>query len=159
MEADRYILELNRLLTEKQALLKEILELTRRQKEAISKDDLNKLEILLAKKQTRMNAVDKLDCQFLELSESLKNELGINSLEELASKGIPGTGELKASTSAVLDILREIKKIDDENIAAVEREMADVKRKLNQASNYRKVRSAYFRPGQATVNSLFDKKG
>jgi len=92
MEPQEYLSKLNGMLVEKQGLLKDFLDLTLMQKEALSRDDFDELEILLAKKQAKMDAVDKLDRQFIEIADALKKELGIKSLDELPSKDVPGPG-------------------------------------------------------------------
>lgn len=158
MEPQEYLSNLNDILVKKQALLREILDFTRLQKEALSKDDFDKLEILIAKKQARMDAVDRLDRQFLEHAEGLKKELGIESLEELPSKKISGTVGLKENTAAVLDLLREIKAVDDENTACLKKKMDDTKEKIRQSAGFRKVSAAYSQPGQGLANPYFDEK-
>lgn len=158
MEPQVYLSRLNEILVQKQARLKEMLDLTRLQKEAIADDDMDELELLIAKKQARMDAVDKLDEQFLVYLQGLKRTLGIKSLDELPAWHIPGAAELKENTAAVLDILREIKVVDDENTAAVKSRMAELKGKISQSNSFRKVSAAYLRPGQNLANPYFDQK-
>jgi len=158
MEPSDYLVKLNDILVKKQALLGEILDLTRRQKEALLRDDFNELEILIARKQAKMDAVDRLDRQFLEHAEGLKKELGIESLEELPSKKISGTVGLKENTAAVLDLLREIKAVDDENTACLKKKMDDTKEKIRQSAGFRKVSAAYFQPRRGLTDSSFDEK-
>ncbi|HOQ74935.1 MAG TPA: flagellar protein FlgN [Thermoclostridium sp.] len=158
MEPQEYLSNLNDILVKKQALLREILDFTRLQKEALSKDDFDKLEILIAKKQARMDAADKLDRQFIKLVEGLKEKMGIKSLDELPFGRIPGTAELKGNTAGVLDLLREIKTVDDENIACMKKKTAVVKDRIKQSSSFRKVSAAYSQPGQGLANPYFDEK-
>jgi len=90
MEPQVYLSRLNEILVQKQARLKEMLDLTRLQKEAIAGDDMDELELLIAKKQARMDAVDKLDEQFLVYLQGLKRTLGIKSLDELPAWHLSG---------------------------------------------------------------------
>lgn len=158
MEPQVYLSRLNEILIKKQALLREILDLTRQQKEALASDSLDELEILIAKKQTKMDAVDKLDEQFMVYLEGLKRRLGIKTLDELPAWRIPGATELKENTAAILDVLREIKALDDENTASVKSKMAVLKDKIKQSNDFRKVSAAYFQPGHNLASPYFDQK-
>jgi len=158
MEPQVYLSRLNEILIKKQALLREILDLTRQQKEALASDSLDELEILIAKKQTKMDAVDKLDEQFMVYLEGLKRRLGIKTLDELPAWRIPGATELKENTAAILDVLREIKALDDENTASVKSKMAVLKDKIKQSNDFRKVSAAYLQPGHNLASPYFDQK-
>jgi len=158
MEPQVYLSRLNEILIKKQALLREILDLTRQQKEALASDSLDELEILIAKKQTKMDAVDKLDEQFVVYLEGLKRSLGIKTLDELPAWRIPGATELKENTAAILDVLREIKALDDENTASVKSKMAVLKDKIKQSNDFRKVSAAYLQPGHNLASPYFDQK-
>ena len=126
MDPREHLTKLNEIMAKKQVLLREILDCTLQQKEALSRDDFNELEILIAKKQARMDAVDRLDRRFLDHAEGLKKNC-IKSLEELPARRISGTVQLKENTAGVLDLLREIKAVDDENTACLEKKVADMK--------------------------------
>lgn len=158
MEPQVYLSRLNEILIKKQALLREILDLTRQQKEALASDSLDELEILIAKKQTKMDAVDKLDEQFMVYLEGLKRRLWIKTLDELPAWRIPGATELKENTAAILDVLREIKALDDENTASVKSKMAVLKDKIKQSNDFRKVSAAYLQPGHNLASPYFDQK-
>ena len=158
MEPQEYLSRLNEILVNKQALLKEISGFTRLQKDALTRDDFDGLEILIAKKQARMDATDKLDQQFVVYMEGLKRKLGIDSFDQLPSKRIPGTGELKDNTAGVLALLREIKAVDDENTAFLKEKMADVKDRIKKSNSFKKVSAAYFQPRQGLANPYFDEK-
>lgn len=158
MEPQEYLSRLNEILVKKKTLLREISGFTRLQKEALSRDDYDEMEILIAKKQARMDATDKLDQQFVVYMEGLKRKLGIDSFDQLPSKRIPGTGELKENTVGVLDLLREIKAVDDENTAFLKEKMADVKDRIKKSNSFKKVNAAYFQPRQGLANPYFDEK-
>jgi hypothetical protein len=158
MEPREHLTKLNEIMAKKQVLLREILDCTLQQKEALSRDDFNELEILIAKKQARMDAVDRLDRRFLDHAEGLKKELGIKSLEELPARRISGTVQLKENTAGVLDLLREIKAVDDENTACLEKKVADMKEKARQSNSFKKVSAAYFQPRHGLTNPYFDEK-
>ena len=105
-----------------------------------------------------MDAVDKLDEQFLVYLQGLKRTLGIKSLDELPAFQIPGAAELKENTAAVLGILHEIKAVDDENTASMKRKLEEAKDRVNQSNSFRKVSAAYFQRGQNLASPYFDQK-
>lgn len=85
----------------KEILLKDILEITKAQKEALEKSDLEKFEELLTQKQIKIDAIDKLH------------------------KEQPGTKEEKYE-----DLLKEIISLDGANKIEFERQFEEVKRNL-----------------------------
>lgn len=85
----------------KEILLKDILEITRAQKEALEKSDLEKFEELLTQKQVKIDAIDKLH------------------------KEQPGTKEEKHE-----DLLKEIISLDGANKIEFERQFEEVKKNL-----------------------------
>lgn len=85
----------------KERLLKDILEITRAQKEALEKSDLEEFEGLLTQKQVKIDAIDKLH------------------------KEQPGTKE-----ETYEDLLKEIIRLDGSNKMEFERQFEEVKRNL-----------------------------
>nr|WP_307991092.1 hypothetical protein [uncultured Niameybacter sp.] len=85
----------------KEILLKDILEITKAQKEALEKSDLEKFEELLTQKQVKIDAIDKLH------------------------KEQPGTKAEKHE-----DLLKEIISLDGSNKIEFERQFEEVKKNL-----------------------------
>lgn len=85
----------------KERLLKDILDITRAQKEALEKSDLEEFEGLLAQKQTKIDAIDRLH------------------------KEQPDTKEEKHK-----NLLKEIISLDEANKIEFERQFEEVKRNL-----------------------------
>lgn len=85
----------------KERLLKDILDITRVQKEALEKSDLEEFEGLLAQKQTKIDDIDRLH------------------------KEQPATKEEKYE-----DLLKEIISLDEANKIEFERQFEEVKRNL-----------------------------
>ena len=139
-------------------MLHEISGFTRLQKEALQGENYNELEVLIAKKQARIEAVDKLDEQFSVYSERLKSTLGIASYDELPERQVPGTKELKDNVSRVFNLLDEIKALEDENTGKVSAEMSKLKDKIKQSNSIKKINTAYNSPMTGLMNNYFDKK-
>ena len=158
MEAKDYLSRLNEILVKKQAMLHEISGFTRLQKEALQSENYNELEVLIAKKQARIEAVDKLDEQFSVYSERLKSTLGIASFDELPQHSIPGTKELKDNVAGVFDLLNEIKSLENENTGKMNADMSKLKDKIKQSNSVKKINRAYNSPQTGIMNHYFDKK-
>lgn len=158
MEAKDYVQRLNEILEKKRGLLAEILSYTCLQKEAISQQNHNELEVLISRKQARIEGVDKLDEQFSVYSSRLKSALSIASLEDLPRFDLPGTRELKSQVSQIMATLKEIQIVEQDNNGKVQTELTDLKGKIQQANSFNKVNNAYSAPKGALPAYYFDKK-
>jgi hypothetical protein len=158
MEAKDYIQRLNELSLKKLSLLQELLLFTRSQKEIITAGRFEEMDSLIAEKQRRMDAVDKLDEQFLVYSSRLKSALAISSLEELPGFNIPGTSELKACISKIHGVLSEMKTLEDENASQVKKELKETKEKINHSNAFKRVAGAYNPVNSDIPSYYFDKK-
>lgn len=158
MDTKEYVQRLNEILVKKHDMLSEILSYTCLQKEAILQENYNELEILISRKQQRIEAVDKLDDQFSVYSSRLKSMLDIETLEDLPGFGIPGTADLKAYVAKILEILNEINKIEKENNSKVQTELTDLKGKIKQNNSFKQVNNAYSAPKGNLPSYYFDKK-
>jgi hypothetical protein len=157
MEAKDYLARLNEILVGKQAMLAEILGFTRMQREALQAERYDDLEVLIARKQERIEAVDKLDEQFAVYSARLKAALGIESFDELPQHGIPGTPELKENVARIMSLLEEIKAIDDENTVRMKDGIAELKGAIQRNNSFKLANKAYNSP-KSVVSNYFDKK-
>lgn len=158
MEAKDYIIRLNEILEQKIALLVEISGYTSLQKEALQNGNSDELEILIAKKQARIEAIDRFDEQFSVYSSRLKDLLGIKKFEELPKHHIPGTKELQEKVTKVYELLNSIKAIDQENTGKLSSDLLQVKEKIKQNNSFKKVNNAYNSPVANNQNHYFDKK-
>ena len=158
MEAKDYLSRLNEILVKKQAMLREISGFTRLQRESLQGENYNELEILIAKKQERIEAVNKLDEQFSVYSSRLMDTLGITSFDHLPEYNVPGTRELKSNVAVILDLLNEIKSLEDENSGKMKAELSNLKGKIKQSNSFKKINTAYNSPKTGITNHYFDKK-
>jgi|BioPla2DNA2_1021312.scaffolds.fasta_scaffold79896_2 hypothetical protein len=158
MKAEEYIQRLTDISSKKVTLLDEILLFTKSQNEVIKGQRFDEMDQLLKERQKRMDAVDKLDEQFVVYSERLKEILSLSSLEELPKHDLPGTAELKRVVDSISQILRKTKEIDDENTALVKDEMKVTQGQIKNANNHKLVTGAYYPNQNSGQSYFFDKK-
>ncbi len=154
MEPIKTIDKMNELSQKKLDLVKEMLLFTRSEKEAIVSGRMEDLETFLNEKQVRMDAVDKLDEEFIAYSARLKSALSVESLEDLPRHHLPGAKELKEVVVTIHQLIGEIKSLEDENITLAKAELRETKEKIDQAENFKRVKGAY-QPVNANVPSYF----
>lgn len=158
MKAEEYIHRLTDISSKKMALLDEILLFTKSQNEVIKTQRFDEMDQLLKERQKRMDAVDKLDEQFVVYSSRLKEVLSLNSFEELPKHNLPGTAELKRVVDSISQTIKKTKEIDDENTALVKDEMKVTQGQIKNANNHKRVTGAYYPNQNSGQSYFFDKK-
>jgi len=158
MKAEEYIQRLTDISSKKLALLDEILLFTKSQNEVIKGQRFDEMDQLLKERQKRMDAVDKLDEQFVVYSARLKEILSLSSFEELPKHNLPGTAELKRVVDSISQIIKKTKEIDDENTALVKDEMKVTQGQIKNANNHKLVTGAYYPNQNSGQSYFFDKK-
>lgn len=158
MEAKDYIQRMNELSTKKLALIEEILLFTRSQNEVITAGRFEEMDSLIGEKQSRMDAIDKLDEQFVVYSTRLKSVASLNSFENLPQQNLPGTVQLKDLVVKIQKSLSVIKTLEEENTALVKNELKDTKDKMDHSSAFKRVTGAYYPVKNDIPSYYFDKK-
>lgn len=158
MDAKDYIARLNEINSEKLSLLDEILLFTKRQRDMILSGMLDDLGTMIAEKQYRMDAIDRLDEKFVVYAERLKQTLSISSLQSLADFGLPGTRELKELVEKIHQKLSDIKALDDENTALIKKELHATKEQINHSNAFKRVTNAYYPEAKDIPSHYFDRK-
>lgn len=158
MKADDYIQRLTEISSKKMILLEEILLFTRSQNEVITGQRFDEMDQLLKERQKRMDAVDKLDEQFVAYSARLREVLSLSSFEELPRYNLPGTAELKEIVDRISQNLIKLKQIDDENTALVKDEMKTTQGQIKSANTHKRVTGAYYPNQNSNQSYFFDKK-
>jgi hypothetical protein len=105
-----------------------------------------------------MDAIDKLDQQFVVASAKLKELLSLSSFEELPQLNLPGTAELKKLVNGISEKLEKIKEIDDENTSLVKVEMKNTQGQIKNANTRKRVTGAYYPNPNSGQSYFFDKK-
>lgn len=163
MTPEKYINRLNELLLKKRVLLLDILELTQAQTGAITEDGLESLNNLISSKQVKIDGIDKLDDEFGTYYQRLKSTLGITHLDQLDTGKLDGNAsegakQLKGLTVEILDIIRRIKDIEEENNHKSNRLMEQFGSEIKKINQGKKANNAY-NPGPFKTQSYFvDKK-
>ena len=158
MKAEEYIQRLTDISSKKMALLDEILLFTKSQNEVIKGQRFDEMDQLLKERQKRMDAVDKLDEQFVVYSTRLKEILSISSFEELPQHNLPGMAELKRAVDSISQNIKKTKEIDDENTALIKDEMKVTQGQIKNANNHKRVTGAYYPNQNSGQSYFFDKK-
>jgi len=158
MKAEDYIQKLTDISSQKLALLDEILLFTKSQNEVIKEKRFDEMNLLLEERQKRMDAVDKLDEQFVVCSERLRELLSLNSFEDLPRHNLPGTAELKRVVENISQCLIKIKEIDEENTSLVKAELKTVQGQMKAANEYKRISGAYYPDHNSGRSVFFDMK-
>lgn len=158
MKAEDYIQRLTDISSKKIALLDEILLFTKSQNEVIKEHRFDEMDQLLKERKKRMDAVDKLDEQFLGYSARLKELLSLSSFEGLPQHNLPGTAELKKVVDSISQNIIKIKEIDDENTALVKAEMMATQGHIKSANEHKRMTGAYYPNQNSSQSHFFDKK-
>lgn len=141
---------------EKKLLLKEILSLTKKQKDLIEEDNIDDLGIVLIDKENLMNKVDLLDKDFLSIYKSIKLEEEIDSLDKIDIRKFDNIKSLKDIISEVNNILTDISSIDHENKKNMKLNIDKIKQNIKQVKKAKKAYKGYNYEGTESI--LIDEK-
>lgn len=114
----------------KYQIMKEIYELTKKQKVDIQSGDADELVRDVEKKQEKIEEVNSLDKQFYTVYVKVKQMLNINSIEEIDVNKYPEIKELKIHVEKVLEVVKLIDNIDKINNEEVKKEFEKVKSEM-----------------------------
>ncbi len=145
---------------QKLILLNEMFELTTKQTAVIEKsgDIIVNLSALINKKQEIMNKVDILDADFVGKYEALKIDLGVVSLENYDVKSDEGLKALREVAAKISNVMREIKKTDDENTKKMSLHINATKRELKDVKNGMKIAKSYGKKNSEVQSIFIDKR-
>lgn len=143
MACEEYIKSMIEVLQKKSNILRDILDLTSSQTNAITYENLEMLEKLIHEKQVRINNIEPLDERFNTTFLELKAKLNIKSMEQLNNKNICGVKDLKEATSEILEIVAEISIIEKQNNAMILKLMEKNKTEIKNIVHGKKALSAY----------------
>jgi len=158
MEPGVYIERLQEISARKLKLIEEILNLTKAQSQLIAAEDLDRLESLVSEKQKLIDEISRLDGEFNEYFQGLKDELNIKNLDELKGISIPGVDKLQNIIGRIMETIKEICEIEKQNesgIRGLMNAVGDEIRKINQA---KKANAAYMPKPISAPSYFIDKK-
>lgn len=157
MDANWELKILIRKLKEKEDFLEKIYELTMDEVDAVKNEDVDNLENILEKRKMHLIAVDKLDQDFLEKFDSIKERYQINNLSELqVEKDI--LLELQYRTKNVKDLLLRVKNIEDSLKKDFVKQLDKVKQNLMRVNKGKKATSNYHKEPIRSGGTFLDKK-
>lgn len=143
MKCKEAISQLIKLSEDKFNVLVEFYKLTEIQKKEIENKEDQYLLYTIEKKQENINYINQLDEQFCNTFSNLKNELNINSIEEIDSNEYADIKELKAIVDKILMLTHKIQEIDKSNVEEVKKEMQMVKEEMKNIKNSARANMCY----------------
>lgn len=155
---DGYMQELIEILNKKISLLEQIFDLTNAQSLAIDDGDTGWLESLVAEKQDKIDAINKLDEEFDTYFACLKSLLNIKRMDELKTDEIPGAAKLKQKVEEVVAIVKKISEVEtrnNENAKALLNKFGEEIKSINQR---KKANQAYASSPLKPQAHFIDKK-
>lgn len=124
-------------------VMKEIYELTKKQKVDIENGNGDSLLSDIEKKQEKIEEVNSLDKQFYSIYIKIKQMLNINSIEEIDINKYPNIKDLKNQVANVLEITKKIDEVDKINMDEVKKEFEKVKNEMKSLKNNVKASRGY----------------
>ncbi|NLX62344.1 MAG: hypothetical protein GXZ06_07565 [Tissierellia bacterium] len=137
------ILKLISLAKEKNKLLDNIIQITKRQEEEIQEERYEDLNKSLKEKDSIINKINKLDRVFLETFHSIKRENSIGDINELSVEEYPALKELKEEVKEIMSNLTALSIIDDRNTEAVKNKLKEAKQDLKRIRLGKKAYKGY----------------
>ncbi len=158
MDTKELVNYLYRLSDGKHKLMEDLLKVTKDQAEAIEKTDMDRLNETIGKKDKIIESIDKLDREFVEKYQRLKEILGIEDLSKEENEPVEGFKELKSKVNNIMESIKELKEIDNENIKKIENNMKEVKSNLKGARTGKKAVGSYNKRYKESQSIFIDKK-
>lgn len=140
---DIYVRKMIELSAKKHSLLEDMLALTQAQSNTITEDGIENLHKLIAEKQAKIEDINKLDEEFGACFNKLKQELGIESLDEVKGADIPGIKDLQDVVGRIMELLKEISRIESENNENAKKLLDDLSSKIKMINQGKTANTAY----------------
>ncbi|WP_052045101.1 flagellar protein FlgN [Caloranaerobacter azorensis] len=127
----------------KLSLVREILEITKKQSKCINENDIKGLQECIDMKQKRIDEINKIDSVFIEKYEEFKAINKIDSIEMIDIKKYPRLKHLKETINNILLILKEVQAIETDNNTKIKNEFDSLKLKLKNIKQGKKMVKGY----------------
>lgn len=158
MKTEEIISYLSRLSDAKLVLMNNLLNITNEQCNILETEETEVLDQLIQQKQMIIDKIDLLDKEFVEKYGLLKKELGVEDLEEVAGDTISGFRELKEKIHKIVDVVEQIRPLDQQNTEKIKKSIAKVKSNLKNIKTGQKVVTGYNNQFKENHSVFFDKK-
>lgn len=158
MENISLIQEMILISIKKLELMRNILDVTKRQSQFIELGKIDTVNKQIKLKDKYISEVNKLDIKFFSLYSKLKLNLNIDSIEKIDVEKYPQVKKLKEVVAEILKIMQEIKEIDDDNISRLNKDKNNLSNKLKGIRQGKKATNAYGAYKNQVKSVFFDRK-
>lgn len=159
MNAEEYIQKLTELSSKKLDGLSKILNLTEKQTEIITEDNIEELQNNIDLKQQEMDTIDELDQSFEVYYSRLKSMLGVQSIEEIRIAELNGAAGLKQIITSIYDVTKRIQSLENSNNKKVKELLDKLSSEIRQVKRGKMVNNGYNIASKLPQQSYyFDKK-
>ncbi len=155
--ADILLKELIKISEEKILRLYRIVDVTKKQEQAIETDKLADLQKYIDKKQNEIDCINELDNDFSNKYTELKEKFNIESLEDIPACHNEDIKILQTKIGKISDILKLISDQEVINNDKINRNFKEVKAKLKQVKNGKKATQGYTKHKDMSQSILINK--
>jgi len=152
------ISELVSLIDRKRKLFDNIMEITMKQKKDIEENEANTIGELVKYKQSEIDSIDEIDKLFSERFNMLKNQLKVNTLEEVDFTKYPRLKNLKLKVEEIMSLAQKIMQIEESNKGKLTSIIDGLKKEMRQVNIGKKSIKAYEMPIINNDGIYIDKK-
>lgn len=139
-------------------MLYELKKLSEKQRQAFCDNDITTVEPILNKKDEIIGYIRKLDDAFLKASDSLKEMLGIERLDDLSKFKLAGRNELKRLIADITDIVESIIELEQDSHKNVSEMKNEISNRIKSVNAGKKAAKAYNIKPFGTPSYFFDRK-
>lgn len=140
------VIKIQRLLDEKRTALENIHNLTLDQKQDIERNQGESLQVFIDKKQIEIEKIKKIDESFEAAVKMLKEELGIESLDNINAAVYPEFKNIKDLTVRIMDLGQKIMELEEQNKIEVQNLIDNIKKDIKTVKAGQKFIKAYDKP-------------
>ena len=152
---EEYVDRLYESLQKKLVILDAVYNDTKEQASAIDRDDYESLNLIIDKKQEKIDAILKLEDEFEIYFKRLKANLNVKSLDEIKALGIRGGGKLKEKVEEIVYTIAKIKEGEKENLDKSNAALEEIKNIINRLKLSKKANNAYVLKSDFETESYF----
>lgn len=154
-----YLDRLKEISGKKHILLQDMYILTQAQTEAVNIEDVEKLDELIANKQLKIDEISKLDEEFGVYFRRLKQNLGVDSMEEVKGTEMEGIREFKSTINNIMKLMKEISEMENDNNMKAKKLLSSIGDEIRKINTGKKASSIYnSAPNMGSSSYFIDKK-
>lgn len=158
MQEQQLLNQMIALSRKKLEMLQDLQRLSEKQNKAFQEKALDDIENLLNRKDEIIEYIQKLDNAFLSVSENIKEQLGIQSLEELSETGLDGRVELKELIREITSTVEEVIQLEKDSYSSASDMKEELGDKIKGVNTGKKITTAYTIKPTSSPSYFFDKK-